>query len=349
MTTTQAPLALQAIRPTGTPAEAGVTAVLAAAFLGLCLTVYAMAGAAYSSKYLTDVEAMKDTSQWVVWVLVLAIQTATWFALLVPIIRVTAASKAQTSKSLLAHIAVVSGLLILPFMAMLMFERTHSVQGAFTSRLVVLSFVGSIVGLVAAIGVLRTGVQIEETQVSESPSEVDVANYREVRRRLTFLGAVLALIVGLALLATGGQRNTIVAMETARASEEKAASEITAGAAKNEHLRAAAEATRRASRFGVDLVWGYGLYYSYVLILVYLPAYLSLLSLGRRLRDALAPEVLPTNSTFENSKKVRDALDDVLQLRLGAAESLKVATLILVPVATSLASTLLGGVKVGGG
>lgn len=344
-----APAGLQAVSPMGTPTEGGLAAVIAAALIGALVTLYLMTEVAYPAEFSADVEAMQNTSQWVGWVLVLAIQTATWFALLVPVFRVMVASSAPWSVTMFAHIALVLVLLALPFLATDMFDRTHEVQGAFTSRLLGLSAVGSIVGLLAAVGILRTGAEIAHAESPENPRGDEVRAYLEIRRRLVFLGGVLAVIVALAMLATGGQRNTIVAMETARATAAEAAAEVAENDDEKEgHLMTAASATRRATRFGVELVWAYGLYYSFVLIIVYLPAYMSMLARGRTIRDQLAPEVLPTQVGYEESKKVRDALDDVLRLKLSAVESLKVAALVLVPVATSFASTLLGETKVGG-
>jgi hypothetical protein len=343
-----APVALQAVTPKGLPTEKGVAAIIGLAVAGVLSVLALMTRGDYPASFQADIEAMQDTTQWVAWVLVLAIQAAIWFALLVPIILVTSKSTAGWSFTLGVLVGLVFVLIILPFVSPFMFERPHRVQEALDQRLRWLTGFGSVVGFVAAIGIVRTVKQIVSTPIPRVPSVEEVSSYVEMRRRLLFLGGVLALIVALAVLSFGGFRNAVVAMETARATRETAAAEVARDDEKPDHLKAAARATKRATRFGVELVWAYGLYYSFVLVLVYLPAYLSLLDRGRKIRDAIKPAVLPTDSAYEETKKVRAELDEILQLKVGAVEGLKAATLILVPLVTSLASTLVGGVEIAG-
>ena len=345
--TSPTPTALQAVAPEGVPSQTAISAMIALAAAGAVATVLLMTVVGYPEGY-PGIDEMKDTSQWVIWVLVLAIQVATWFGLAWPVIQSSSKSTAAWSPNLIAYAVVVLFLLSLPFSSAFFFERAHPVQEALAPRLTLFAVLGSAFGFVAAVGVGRTRAQIEGMTFSTPPTEQDVNEYLEVRRRLVFLGSVLALTVALAVLATGGLRNTVVAMETGRATEATSAAAVAADAEKNDHLTAAAEATARAARFGTDLVMAYGLYFSFLLILIYLPAYLTLLAQGRRLRDEIKPGALPTDASYEDTKRVRDELDGILQLKLGYAESLKAATLILIPLLTSLGSTLLGGVEITG-
>jgi hypothetical protein len=139
--------------------------------------------------------------------------------------------------------------------------------------------------------------------------------------------------------ALAASKNALAArlVDTEEADEKKAA------------LEAAAAATARADRFGVELVLSVGLYYSFVLLLIYLPTHASITAAGRSIRDREYPLPLPNHPEYEARKKQHDAMNELLQLNVGAASALKPATLVLIPLVSSLASTLLGGVKVGVG
>jgi len=215
----------------------------------------------------------------------------------------------------------------------------------------VLTAIGSVVGFIAALGVIRA--QQDVTELLDAPPQADesteVAAYLALRRRVLFLGGALALIVALAVAATGGLRNTIVAMETARATAATAQAERVENLPnKKPHLEDTATAAARATRFGVEAVWTYGLYYSFVLIIVFLPTYLSLIGVGRAIRDRHYAPLLPGSSDFEARTKARAAMDDILQLKQGLGETIKAGGVVLVPVLTSLLSTMLGGVTIEG-
>lgn len=335
-----------------------------------------------------DVDRMKDTAQWLAWVLVLAVQASVWFALIPGLVSSLVGAKGAWSRSQTVQVVIIVVLLFAPVLSGLIFGDSHDAQAALTSRMIAFLVVGTFVGSLAVTAIVRTHREITDLPTSSpsspplggveenaKPSEAIVDRYLELRGRLRYLGGVTAVIVALAVLSTGGQRNTIVAMETARATlaaanaaqledlpgtptaanaeapkvsvEECETTDADATVTRRDFLLAAAQATARATRFGVELVWSFGLYYSFVLVLVYLPPYLSLIEKGRRLRDERHPPLLPGEADYEARKKVRDEMTSVLQLDASATETLRAATLLLIPLLTSFASTLLGGTELG--
>ena len=354
--------------------------ILFLAVVAFGLTLYWMTKVGYPERLFTAVEIMKKTPQWIVWVVTVSIQVAVWMALLGPILVAAKRAKSKASPAFFAYAAFVVLLLALPVLSNGVFARPHLVQEAFAVRMRVLTGIGSVIGLIAAFGILRTGREIRSLELPKTPGVQEVNEYLDARRRLLFLGGSLAAIVALAILATGGLRNTIVAMETTRATaataeaaavlpedfpqepeevdeedaaavkaeaeRQTAAAASAAAAEKSRLLKEAADATARASRFGVEVVGAFGLYYSFALVLVFLPAYFSLTALGRKLRDRLQPGLLPSEKGFEAAKKTRDELDQMLQLKGTPLQSLRAASLVLVPVISGLASALLGGVDI---
>jgi len=116
------------------------------ATLGLVAAVVLMTTFPYSDAYSDDVAAMQDTSQWVAWVVVLAIQTAVWLVLLPSLVVTLRTTKPerrpestgastkrpswwnwQTTQSI-----IVFFLLVLPVLAsVLLFDASHRAQEAF--------------------------------------------------------------------------------------------------------------------------------------------------------------------------------------------------------------------------
>jgi hypothetical protein len=331
-----APIALGVVPSEGSHPARGLPAILGLALLGMAGTVAWMTTPGFTDR----VGDLADRPQWVTWIVVLAIQAAVFLGVLPAVWIETRRSKLKFRGTPLATLVVLLALLmLLPIAATVLVDPAHPVQDVLRRRIWPISVAGNIVAALAAAGIVRTHKEIEEaapTADASDPDE-DVASFSELRRRLRLLGGLLAVLVALAVFGAGAQRNAIVAMEVANAAD--------ATARANEVEAAAANA--RAERFGIELVWSYGLYYSFALVLVYMPPYLSLMALGRAIRDKHTPPVAPNDPAYEGGKKVRDAWDEVLQLKTTTAESLRAATLVLVPLITSLGSTLLGGVKVG--
>lgn len=344
---TTAPAALRTIPSTLLGGGAWLPAVLALALAGIAGTAWWMT----EDSFVAKLGSLPETSQWVAWVVVLSIQTGIFLAL-APVAVIEAARAVRRLRPVsVPHVAAVVALIALPLLVHRFFDPSHDIQEVLDERVGLLILVGMVVAVVAAVAVV--GVNAEMAAVRPSSSEA-FSEYWSLRDRLRVLGSILALIVATAVLSAGAGRNAVVAMESATATAKLAEAETFIGEdelskeRKAGLLAEAATATKAANRFGVDVVWSYGLYYSFVLVLVYLPPYLSLLALGRAIRDAAAKREFPGSPGYETAKKNRDAWDEELQLKVTATETLRAATLVLIPLVSSLGSSLLGGVKVGG-
>lgn len=378
---TSSPTTLRALGGAGIPSPAQLAMVTSLALVGVAGAILLMTNVPYRGEadLRAMVDDMKDTSQWLAWVLVLAVQTATWIGLAPAMLAVARESTGPWKRTQTTHLVALVAVVAAPVLGMELFGPSHPVQALLRGRMTVLTVIGVVVAMPGLIALVRTQTEIEALD-KESETSIDertlVTWYTRLRGRLHFVGGALAVIVALAVLATGGQRNTVVAAETARATSAEAAAGVlkedvganvdpfdcprereatVAGGfrtspqpTKADCLAAAAEAKRRATRFGVETVWSFGLYLTFALMLMYLPSYLSLLAVGRRIRDRKYPAPLPNDPNAESATKAREAFTKLLELEKSPLETLKPVALVLVPLVSSFASTLLGGVKVGG-
>jgi hypothetical protein len=100
--------------------------------------------------------------------------------------------------------------------------------------------------------------------------------------------------------------------------------------------------------FPHDLIAVFGGVFTVLLGMAYTPAYLALRTLGSDVRDSLVPEVPPSDAragveSVEKWAENRQKLDDLLQLEIRDWRSLGPKVAIVAPLATGLASRLLGG------
>jgi hypothetical protein len=83
----------------------------------------------------------------------------------------------------------------------------------------------------------------------------------------------------------------------------------------------------------------YGLYFTLVAVLIYLPTYYFLSGAGRQVSEMIYPADQP--QTFVDVLDKRAALGEKLQLNLSAAQSLGTGLVILSPLLTGIFSNLL--------
>jgi hypothetical protein len=106
--------------------------------------------------------------------------------------------------------------------------------------------------------------------------------------------------------------------------------------------------------FPHDLITVFGGVFTVLLGMAYTPAYLALRTLGSDVRDSLVPGVLPDDpktgaekdggvESVEKWAENREKLDDLLQLQVRDWRSFGPQVAIVAPLATGLASRLLGG------
>jgi hypothetical protein len=104
--------------------------------------------------------------------------------------------------------------------------------------------------------------------------------------------------------------------------------------------------------FPHDLIAAFGGVFTVLLGMAYAPAYLALRTFGSDVRDSIVPGVLPDSKAEEKDGGVEsvekwaenhEKLDDLLQLQIRDWRSFGPQVAIVAPLATGLASRLLGG------
>ena len=158
-------------------------------------------------------------------------------------------------------------------------------------------------------------------------------------------------MIGLVTLSAGALRQATLSLERQVVRTEKAAAEQAKAAGRPQaeidvHLQMAAEAERAPEHFPPELLLIYGLWYSAVLGLIYAPAYTALRTDGRQVLNDIFPPLFPGDPKYDEREKARTQLSGVLHLGVGVTDSVKLIGVVLVPLATTLVS-LLVGVKTG--
>ena len=92
--------------------------------------------------------------------------------------------------------------------------------------------------------------------------------------------------------------------------------------------------------YPVSYVIIYGLVFTLLLLLVYLPTHLTLAQASRELRDSLCP--LNSLSTLKDTVERRKSLDEILQTNIGLTQNLKSGLVTLAPLISSLVVSVLG-------
>ena len=91
--------------------------------------------------------------------------------------------------------------------------------------------------------------------------------------------------------------------------------------------------------FPITSVIVYGLVFTTILLLIYVPTHFALTEVSRKLRDQLRP--LAGLGTLADDMNQRKALDELLQTNIGLTQNLKMGLITLAPLATSLIASLL--------
>jgi len=84
----------------------------------------------------------------------------------------------------------------------------------------------------------------------------------------------------------------------------------------------------------------YGLIFTSMLLLVYVPTYLILSEAGKQLRESLCP--LSSLANLANVVETRKSLEELLQINIGMTQNLKSGFFTLTPLVSSLVVSLLG-------
>jgi len=151
-------------------------------------------------------------------------------------------------------------------------------------------------------------VSFKETHINKESA----GHYLFLHRQLHIFLFILGLIVSVATLATGASRRALIA------------------------------AGIPAEAFPLELVLVYGGYYTFLIALLYIPVYLSLIEFGRRLVDRFYPlSALELESEeWENTYEKRGKLEELLRLRVTAQQGLETGVAIFAPLLSGFISFL---------
>jgi hypothetical protein len=181
--------------------------------------------------------------------------------------------------------------------------------------------IGLFVALLPALGLGLVRARLRGLFRQGKPSAKQVQRFLELRESMQHFLFLAGAFIFLAMLSVGALRNAILAQDP-----------------DDEAL---------ASSFPPEYVLLFGIYFSLLLALAYMPAYASYLEVGGRLRDDLVGPTPPGVGVSE-LKKWRDErtdLESVLRLDVGVGESFRAGVVVFAPLAGSLVSLLLPGVS----
>jgi hypothetical protein len=190
-----------------------------------------------------------------------------------------------------------------------------------------LTAVGVLVGLFAAWGIWLTHAKLTELadrldrkEVSREGARHDFLIHQGRLKR--FLGA-LGVILGLLVLATAAQRQTVLAYDH------------------QVHCTPTCRKDFQPVDYGYQLVLVYGLFFSILIAAVYLPTHLSLTNVGNQIRDEFFADVPPSAPEWQERTANREKLGSLLELDVGPLGRLKASAAILTPLISGLTGLLL--------
>jgi hypothetical protein len=176
-------------------------------------------------------------------------------------------------------------------------------------------------GLLAVIGIWVVGLRLDRLfrDAGRTPTDADVNEFIRLRQTLMLLLGVVAAIIGLATLATGALRNAVLALDAF----------------------AKPNTSPPPYQFDEQYVLIYGLFFTGLLAVAFLPSFFAMRSAGGRIRDAALPLLPPTSPDFAARVDARTKLDTFLQINVSASASFKASVAIFTPLATALVGLLL--------
>lgn len=146
------------------------------------------------------------------------------------------------------------------------------------------------------------------------PQRNPVAGFLRLRELLDNALLILGTVVGAAILSSGALRNAVLARTGAKASD-----------------------------FPFELVLVYGLFFTCLLAIVYVPTYLRMQALGRNLVERSMPGEDPASPQWKDNNDKRLALETRLRLDITLTSSFQAGAAILAPLASAVVGTLLSG------
>ena len=197
----------------------------------------------------------------------------------------------------------------------------------FREKLTVLTVVGVGVALLPAIGIWRVQGALRELlddllrkkRNDKKPDKLEIDRLLHMKDTLALYLGFLGFLLTAAIVAAGAERKAVDAW----------------GQRTNHHYNV-------DMVFPSDHVLLYGLLLTLLVSLVYAPAHISYLAVGRRLRDDVVPMLPPSDPAWQSRLGERASLEDVLDLRGKTDANLKAAAAVVTPLIGSLIGLING-------
>jgi hypothetical protein len=164
----------------------------------------------------------------------------------------------------------------------------------------------------ASAGIVVINSVLVSTTPGRDSSDLTLSKYKTYNRLLNLFLAALGAMVGLLILATGALRNALLTWDI------------------------------EPSEYPAGLVLAWGLYNTFILALLYVPASQVLLTKGRELCNSRCPVPLSDTQNLESALSARKALEEELQLNISPQDRLKTGMVIAAPLLSGILSSLVG-------
>jgi hypothetical protein len=248
------------------------------------------------------------------WIFILGVETGFWALAAAPIFLsmrklwlYTGSANVERLK-LALFVLILGGLTAVPLVLAKSLGFFSPLDRQFAPLLCLVG-IGSLVAAPAVVGIWLVDRCVAQ-KLGPQRGLVQIATYLRLRRFLETYRTFLGIMLGLAVLAAGVQRAAIVAAS-------------------------------HANGFRPVFVLLFGGYNTVLLVLVYVPVYLRLLAMGRRIVDNIEP--LPTQDTgWGDALDRRAKLVVLFALETSVTDRLKSALFLLTPVFSSLVVTVVG-------
>jgi hypothetical protein len=168
---------------------------------------------------------------------------------------------------------------------------------------------GFFIGLSAITGIWLVNVAIKSSFDKNEEKEQHIQLYIRFRRYLQQFLWILGVILGMAILTGGALREVVLTLPN--------------------------------SYYPIEFVLAYGAILTFILILIYVPVYQSLVAVGNQLCDAFFKMPSPNSKSWADVYSKRKKLVELLQLGVASGQNRQSAIAILLPLLSGITSKLL--------
>jgi hypothetical protein len=264
----------------------------------------------------TTSETFVGTSGFKVWAVLIGAQTAYWAVIAGPLwadlVDVWRQSPLGRNETLVLGAALIVIVIVFPLISV--GHRVAWPLWGQSSKIQALTIIGGLaVGVPALSGIAMVQQQIS-ARGARPVSASDIPAAVEGRRMITKFLSIAGAVIGLAVLASGALRKATVP-----------------------------QAFIRDTDFPQEYVLLYGAFFTGLLLLVYVPAHLSLRTLGLKIRDHFFPVDQmpePDDDRFKAWVDKRGVLETFLQLNVSPSQQLQASLFILAPLISAVITSL---------